>query len=213
VRRDDGVALGRGFTVKMCPQLDAVRVLDSQDAPGLDPCPMPFDEASSDETGNVVLDLDRNPLGVSSYFEVIPPPEQSYLKTHFFLAEWTLTHSRHYAFLLAALNSLSRLRSSDPGFGTVGFETYDCRQVLNRVPGVVVSASPTGDGPTYFAPGFVPDRSLTSTSSLGLGDISNLPAGQAKLTTLRQATQQPIGTTLIVIQPDTETIVELVPTP
>jgi hypothetical protein len=200
-----------GFRVKMCSALGAISALDSQG--GADLCPMPLDEQVSNEAGNVVLDLNKS-SGLGSYFEVIPPPGQDYPTTHFFLAGWTLTHSRHSDFFLAARNSTFSLPASSPGHGSVGFQTYDCRQVLNRVPGVVVSASPAGSASTvYLAPGFVPDLSATSTSSEGLGSMTNLPEGQVTLSANRQETGELIGKTPIVIQSDTETFVELVPTP
>jgi hypothetical protein len=219
LRRVDSVALG-GFRVKMCSLLGAVGVpLDASATSGLDLCPVALDEAVSDVAGNVLLDLNKSSglnksSELSTYFEVIPPPGQDYPKTHFFLAGWTLTHSRHYDFYLAARNSLYSLPPSAPGLGSVSFHTYDCRQVLNPVPGVVVRAYPAGSDPVYLAPGFVPDPSATSTSPLGIGFITNLPAGKVvTLSASRHEEKDLIGTTPIVIQPDTETFVELVPTP
>jgi hypothetical protein len=209
----DFIPLGAGFHVKMCLYLGA---FTAQGDSGLDPCAIPLDDAVSDDGGNVILDLGKS-AQVSSYFEVTAPPGLDYPKTLFFPAAWTLTHSLYKVFYLDARNSNLSLPASDPGRGGIAFRTFDCRQVLNLAAGVEVTAVPAGSvvavAAMYARPGLIPDQGLSSTSSMGIGIITNLPAGPVMLFTRRHDTGELIGKTPIVIQPDGVTVVELVPTP
>lgn len=204
----------RGFHVKMCPVLGA---MNAQSSSGVDLCPMSLQEEVSNELGDVVLDLNR--IGGTEespqwgiYFEVTAPSGLDYPKYLFFLPPWTLTHSLHKNFFVFARDSFIQLPPSDPGQGGVVFSAHDCSQVLHTADGVEVTALPAGK--TIYS-GLLqePDPNAQSTSSTGIGVITNLPAGQVTLSTRRHGTGEFIGTTIVVIESGATTMVDLAPTP
>jgi hypothetical protein len=202
----------RGFHVKLCPALGA---FDAQGDSGPDLCSA-LEDVVSDQDGNVEMDLSklagiREMAPLDCYFEVTAPSDLDYPKHLFFLPGWALTHSLHKNFYVSPRGSVVSLPPSAPGHGGVLFVAHDCSQVLHAADGVEVTADPAGIGPIYGGP--QPDRSATFTSSTGIGAISDLPAGQVKLSSKRHDTGEPIGTTLIVIEADATTIVDLVPMP
>jgi len=198
-----------GFHVKTCFVLGAV----SAQQFGLDFCAKPLDDQISDPDGNVVIDLSKNGLNISHYFEVTPPPGFAYQTHLFFLPGWTLTHSTTADFTIYLPTSLGNIPPSDPGLGGVLFFTRDCSWILTRAAGVEVSARPAGSATQYATEGLVPSESATATDSRATGFITNLPPGQVMLSTWRHDTGERIGDTPIVIQAGALTVAELVPTP
>ncbi len=193
-----------GFHVKGCFPRDAL-------------CQEPFEDVVSDDAGQVVLDLSKNPFGTSAFFEVTAPAGLDYPPHIFFLPPWTLLHSLSQPFAMYARNSADSIPLDDPTLGGVLFFTNDCIPVpFHPAGGVEVQASSAAGlsaPPTYVTPGYRADPNATSTNGSGIGFFTNLPPGQVILTARRHETGERIGATAVVVQPDAMTIAFLAPTP
>lgn len=208
-------------TVTDIPSFDTLEGFRIRGCVPRDGCLLPFAEAYSDAKGNVYdaksnvdfLDLSRNFFGTAAYIEVTAPPGLDYPKHLFFEPTDFLNHSSRWDFSVYVRESVDSVPLPDPNLGGLLFFTHDCSGL--RAAGVEVSASPAGtsDPPAYQVPGFDSNPNDTATLVSGIGIIVNLPPGQVTISSRLQATGQLIGKQLVVIQADSMTIVDLVPTP
>jgi hypothetical protein len=120
-------------------------------------------------------------------------PKNSQFLLSYSLANYVQSYTEHTSttvddynnFLLASVSTQGALsgalsKTVDPSKGNLVLSVVDTQ--IKPLAGVKFSLTPVaGDGPYYFGP-FLPDKTVTSTSSNGLGLVLNLAAADYDIT-------------------------------